>query len=110
MRKRIKRLLLLLVVLALAAVVATWLLLRASVPRLTGDLSAPGLAAPVTIERDSLGTATIRASSHDDVAYALGFVHAQERYFEMDLMRRAAAGELADLFGSVALKIDKERR
>jgi penicillin amidase len=113
MRKRrslLKRLLSLLVVLLIAVPLVMWLLTRASLPQLNGEFAAPGLAGKVTIERDALGTATIRADSRKDAAYALGFVHAQERYFEMDLMRRAAAGELSELVGSAALPMDKQRR
>ena len=44
------------------------------------------------------------------MVWALGYVHAQERFFEMDLMRRQAAGELAELFGSAALPADRETR
>ncbi|HSE11375.1 MAG TPA: penicillin acylase family protein, partial [Rudaea sp.] len=113
MRKRrslLRRLLLLLVILLIAAASVGWLLMRASVPQLDGEISGPGLAGKVTIERDALGTATIRGRSRKDVAYALGFVHAQERYFEMDLMRRAAAGELSELIGPAALPTDRQRR
>jgi penicillin amidase len=113
MRKRrslLKRLLSLLVVLLIAVPLVMWLLTRASLPQLNGEFAAPGLAGKVTIERDALGTATIRADSRKDAAYALGFAHAQERYFEMDLMRRAAAGELSELVGSAALPMDKQRR
>jgi penicillin amidase len=113
MRKRrplLKRLLLALFVTLVAATLTAWLLVRGSVPRLDGDLGVPGLSAPVTIERDALGTATIRGASRNDVARALGFVHAQERFFEMDLMRRAAAGELSELVGAAALPMDKQRR
>jgi penicillin amidase len=109
-RSVVKRLLLLLLVLIIALPLSGWLLLRASVPRLSGEFVATGPSAPVTIERDVLGTATIRGGSRNDVAYALGFVHAQERFFEMDLMRRAAAGELAELVGPAALTMDKQRR
>ena len=56
------------------------------------------------------GTVTITGQSRDDVTWALGFVHAQERFFEMDLMRRSAAGELAELFGTAALPIDRRAR
>ena len=93
-----------------AALLGTWLTLRASLPQLDGQIRAAGLDAPVTIERDALGTATIRGASRRDAAYALGFVHAQERYFEMDLMRRMAAGELAELVGAAALPLDKQHR
>ena len=52
----------------------------------------------------------MRAGSRSDAAWALGYVHAQERYFEMDLLRRRAAGELAELFGSAALPADRKAR
>jgi len=113
MRKRrtlLQRLLFIVAVILLAVPLVAWLLLRASVPKLEGDAVVPGLSAPVTIERDALGTATIRGGSRNDVARALGFVHAQERFFEMDLMRRAAAGELSELVGAAALPMDKQRR
>jgi penicillin amidase len=96
--------------LCLALLLAVWFALRASLPRLDGQVPSPQLHAPVSIERDALGVVTIHAGSHRDAAFALGFVHAQERFFEMDLMRRAAAGELSELVGSAALKMDKQRR
>ncbi|MGH8040757.1 MAG: penicillin acylase family protein [Rudaea sp.] len=99
-----------LLIVVAALTFTTWLLLRASLPDLDCQISAPQLRAPASIERDALGVATIRAASRRDAAYALGFVHAQERFFEMDLMRRAAAGELAELVGSAALKMDEQRR
>ena len=84
--------------------------LRASLPQLAGSLSAPGLTAAVSITRDSLGVPTITAANRTDLAYATGFVHAQDRYFQMDLSRRLAAGELAELFGPLALKQDRNTR
>lgn len=87
-----------------------YLLLRASLPQLDGDVSSRQLAADVVIERDELGVVTIRAETRTDAAFATGFVHAQERFFQMDLQRRAAAGELSALFGSAALKLDETNR
>lgn len=84
--------------------------LRASLPQLEGTRSLPGLSAEVTVERDGLGVPTIRASNRLDAARALGFLHGQERFFQMDLMRRSAAGELAELFGPLAVDVDKEIR
>src|SRR5215210_7351033 len=84
--------------------------LRASLPLLDGTRSLPGLSAGATVERDSLGVPTIRASNRLDAARALGFLHGQERFFQMDLMRRKAAGELSEVFGAVALDVDKEIR
>ncbi len=84
--------------------------IRASLPQLDGERPLPGLAAPVTIERDTLGIPTIRGANRLDVARATGFVHAQDRFFQMDLLRRSAAGELAELFGEKALEKDRSVR
>ncbi|WP_024890663.1 penicillin acylase family protein [Luteimonas huabeiensis] len=114
MRSRTGRLLgrlaLLLAVLALAAAALAWWLLRGSLPRLDGEFALPGLSAPATVQRDALGVVTVEAASETDAFRALGYVHAQERYFEMDLMRRVAAGELAALFGERALETDRRNR
>src|SRR5690606_12519377 len=69
-----------------------------------------GLASPATVVRDGLGVATVEAADGLDAMRALGYVHAQERWFEMDLMRRAPAGELAALFGPAALELDRAHR
>ncbi len=106
----IKRILLALLVLAVLAALAIWGLLRGSVPLLDGELELQGLSAPITVQRDALGVVTIDAANQADAMRALGFVHAQERYFEMDLMRRSSAGELSELVGSAALDTDKKRR
>jgi penicillin amidase len=84
--------------------------LRASLPQLDGERVVAGLGAPVRIERDALGVPLVRGRSRLDVARATGFLHAQERYFQMDLLRRSAAGELAALFGRPALEVDREAR
>ena len=97
-------------VLLLAALALGWLLLRASLPRLEGALAASGLTGAVRITRDSRGVPTIEATDRADLAYATGFVHAQDRYFQMDLSRRLAAGELAELFGGAALEQDRRAR
>src|SRR5690606_12343506 len=104
------RIALLLVLLAALAALAAWWSLRASLPVLDARVDLPGLSAPVTIGRDAIGVATIDDANELDVMSALGYLHAQERYFEMDLMRRTAAGELAALFGPVALDADRRHR
>ena len=106
----LKRLGLALLALLLVTVLAAWWLLRGSLPTLDGELPLPGLSAPVTIQRDRLGVVTIDAANEADAMRALGYVHAQERFFEMDLMRRTAAGELAELFGAIAIDTDKQHR
>jgi penicillin amidase len=68
------------------------------------------LGAPVEVARDALGVPTIKASSRADAARALGFLHAQDRFFQMDLQRRQAAGELAGLVGARALDADRGMR
>ncbi len=87
-----------------------WAELNASIPAYDGEVTVAGLSAPVTVERDALGVVTVRSADEFDEARALGFVHAQERFFQMDLLRRSAAGELAALFGPAAIDIDERRR
>jgi penicillin G amidase len=77
---------------------------------LDGERQLDGLGAAVTVTRDELGIPTVTAASRLDAARALGFVHAQERFFQMDLQRRQAAGELAALFGARALPADRVAR
>ena len=96
--------------LVVLAFVAGWLVLRASLPRLDGAQPLAGLRAAVVVERDANGVPTIRAGSKEDLYRALGFLHAQDRFFQMDLLRRQAAGELAELFGPAALPLDRDAR
>lgn len=84
--------------------------LRASLPALDGDVRIAGLGAPVAVDRDALGIPTVRAANRPDLARAMGFLHAQDRYFQMDLSRRRAAGELAALVGARAVALDREIR
>jgi penicillin amidase len=95
---------------ALAVLGGAYLLLRASLPQLEGARRQGELHAPVRITRDWRGVPTIEAADRVDLAYATGFLHAQDRFFQMDLSRRLAAGELAELFGPVALDEDRETR
>lgn len=106
----IRQSLIFLLIIFLLIVGVVWMLLRGSLPQYTGEVHSPGLTTPVTIERDALGTVTIHAQNNLDMTYAMGYIHAQERFFEMDLMRRRAAGELAELFGSAALPADRIAR
>lgn len=85
-------------------------LLQGSMPQYEGRAASTALRAAVVAERDALGTLTLRGQDRTDIAWALGYVHAQERYFEMDLLRRRAAGELAELFGEGALPADRDAR
>lgn len=84
--------------------------LRTSLPQLDGEGTVSGLSAAVTIARDAQGVPTIRGVTRADVARGLGWIHAQDRFFQMDLLRRTAAGELAEIIGAAALPIDRENR
>ena len=106
----LRAVLLTLLVLLLAAFFTGWYLLAGSRAQLDGVRRIASLSAPVSIGRDALGTVTLEGKSRTDLSYALGYVHAQERYFEMDLMRRMAAGELSALVGPAALKVDLNHR
>jgi penicillin amidase len=88
---------------------ATWRL-RASLPLLEGQVAAPELSAPVTVARDAQGVPTLTGRDRPDLAWALGYLHGQERFFQMDGQRRMAAGELSELVGPATLGLDREHR
>ncbi|MFK8016484.1 MAG: penicillin acylase family protein [Gammaproteobacteria bacterium] len=94
----------------LLSLLIAYLTLRGSLAELDGTVSVAGLAGPVTIERDGAGVPTLRAQARTDLFFAQGYLHAQERYFQMDLARRVAAGRLSELFGSRALDADRRAR
>lgn len=110
LRRLLLRVLLAVTGLAIIALFAAWQLLRASLPDVDGSLRVAGLRADVTLERDALGMVTARAGSRRDLAFATGFAHGQDRFFQMDLARRSAAGELAALVGAAALPLDRRVR
>ncbi|ALS31483.1 penicillin amidase [Pseudoalteromonas translucida KMM 520] len=110
MFKVIKRLLLLVVVLGLAGTAVVYGVLSLSLPALDGKGHSEAINEPVIISRDVLGQAVIKAQSRNDAAYGLGYAHGQDRFFQMDLLRRNAAGELSEIFGKAALALDKKMR
>ncbi len=113
MRRLGRALALLAVVLALVAASVSalyWHWSRAALPTVSGEERLPGLSAPVTVRRDSLGVPHIQAASLTDLMRAQGYVTAQDRLWQMDLLRRRALGELAEAFGEAALRADKEIR
>ena len=109
-KKLFLRILSAMLALVVMALLGAWLYVRASLPLLEGIVQSPNLHAAVTVGRDALGVPLISGANRDDIAYATGFVHAQERFFQMDLLRRVGAGELAELFGARSLNVDKLRR
>ena len=105
-----RRIALALIVIIVIVLAIGWRLMAGSRPPTNGHVTLEGLSAPVTIVRDAAGIPVITAQSRRDLAYAMGYVHGQERFFQMDLQRRVAAGELAALVGEAALKVDKNHR
>lgn len=94
----------------LIVAVAAFLAVRASLPMIEGRVEAPRLSAPASIERDDHGIPVLRAPDRVSLAFATGFAHGQDRFFQMDLLRRRAAGELAALVGQAALPLDRRHR
>ena len=114
MRQRIARWLLwgLLGLIGLLAVtgIGGTLWLRGSLPQTSGEIRIEGLAAPVQVLRDADGLVTLRAENDLDAYRALGFVHAQERLWQMDFMRRIGAGRLSEIVGNATLDTDRFMR
>jgi penicillin G amidase len=98
---------LLLVALALAA---AWFIAHSALPQLDGTLRIKGLSSPVKVTRDHHGVPTIEAATLEDLFFAQGFVTAQDRLWQMDIMRRFGSGELSEILGGDTLKLDREQR
>ncbi len=96
--------------LALTATFGGYLWLRGSLPQIDGRISVPGLTAPVEVLRDSNGAVTIKAQNAPDAYRALGYVHAQDRLVQMDLMRRLGAGRLSEVMGQSTVEVDRMMR
>ncbi len=106
----VKRLLAAAAGLVLLLTAAAYALVAASLPRRAGEARLPGLESPLTVALDARAIATVRGESFTDVLRGQGYLHAQERFFQMDLLRRSSAGELAELFGERALAADRGQR
>jgi penicillin amidase len=90
---------------ALAAGWGAWTVQR-SFPQVSGELSLEGLDGAVTVQRDELGIPVITAGDSHDLFFAQGYVHAQDRFWEMDLRRHVTSGRLSELFGSSQVATD----
>ncbi|MFH1195955.1 MAG: penicillin acylase family protein [bacterium] len=88
-------------------VIISFVLVKGTLPKYNGNISIHGISSDVKIYRDSFAVPYIMAESEFDAAFAVGYVHAQERMFQMDLARRAVEGRLSEIFGSKALPVDK---
>lgn len=106
----------LVVLLALAAVSSGggfWYLttvMNGSLPVLSGSFQVPSIDQTVRIERDAQGVPSIHGASYPDICFGLGVLHAQDRFFQMDLLRRKAAGELSAIVGPATLAVDSQSR
>jgi penicillin G amidase len=89
---------------------AIWWYVYRPLPQLDGTLVLPGLHGEVTVERDNWGVPHIRANSEEDLAEAQGYVLAQDRLWQMDLLRRAARGQLSEVLGPATASIDEDFR
>src|SRR5436190_12546791 len=83
---------------------------HSALPQLDGRLQVNGLTAAVTVTRDSHGVPTIDAASLEDLFFAQGYITAQDRLWQMDVMRRFAAGEISEILGADFIKHDREQR
>jgi penicillin amidase len=92
--------------LLVAGLVTVTVMVRRPLPSYDGEIELPGLGAEVTVLRDEFGIPQIYAETTEDLMRAQGFVHAQERFYEMDVRRHATAGRLSELFGETALESD----
>lgn len=101
---------LLLLVIAVGGVIFVLVLLRASLPKLDGEQRVPGLESPVKITSDRYGIPTIAAQSRLDATLALGYITARDRLWQIDILRRRAAGRLSEILGKGALGFDRSQR
>jgi penicillin amidase len=101
-----------LTLLLVCAAGVAWLysIARSALPDLDGAVPVPGISAPVSVGRDNHGVPTIEAATLDDLFFAQGYITAQDRLFQMDLLRRAASGDLSEIVGDVALQHDRQQR
>lgn len=105
--KILKRILLGIIALVLLIVAAAYLYLLSTKPTYSGELTLADLHEPVEVLYDDFGVPHIYAQNEEDAYYALGYVHAQDRLFQMEMIRRAAAGRLSEVLGPDLLKVDK---
>lgn len=97
------------VLILLIVAVGAWRF-SAALPATDGEAALPGLAAAVTVNRDGPGIVTIRAENEEDAYRALGYVHAQDRFWQMEMTRRLGQGRLAELVGPGVIDIDRYTR
>jgi penicillin G amidase len=107
MRRFVRMAFIALVLLALAASLAGFWYVRGKLPQRDGEITMTGLSAPVAVRFDERGVPHIRAQNEADLYHALGYLHAQDRLFQMELLRRVARGEMAEILGPKLLETDQ---
>jgi len=110
LRTVLRSLLAILAIFLIIFATVTWWLVYRPLPQLNGVATLPGLQGEVTVERDNWGVPHIRAGSVEDAVEAQGYVVAQDRLWQMDLLRRASRGQLSEILGPGTLKIDMDFR
>ena len=101
---------LILIGLVIVVAIASFFYMRGSVPDYDASVRVAGIEAPIQIMRDQRAVPHIFAGNEQDAAFALGYVHAQDRLWQMDMQRRVGQGRLAELIGANALPIDRFMR
>lgn len=88
------------------ALVCLWMTLRASLPSVQGRLQLPGITSTITVDRDARGVPHVVATNDLDAFFAIGYLHAQDRMWQLELQRRMAQGRLSELFGKQSVQQD----
>ncbi len=105
--KFVKRFLRILLILVLLVVILGWLYTKYAAPKYSGELELKNISNKVTVYFDEIGVPHINAKNQKDAYVALGYVHAQDRLWQMELMRRIASGRLAEIFGKDLVRVDQ---
>src|SRR5580765_2296691 len=110
MRRMLIRLMAVLLLLAIVAAGAGYLYLRQSLPQMSGEIAVSGVAGPVDIVRDADAIPHIFAATKADALFGLGYVHAQDRLWQLEFQRRIGHGRLSEIFGEATIPQDRFRR
>ncbi len=105
--KWIKRLLWMLLFVIIASVTGIYFFLKSLQPDYNAEVNMPGLKSEVEVLYDDYAIPHIYAQNEEDLWYALGYVHAQDRLFQMEVLRRVGDGRLAEIFGKEVVDVDK---
>lgn len=105
--KLLRRSLRILLILAVLVFICGWLYSKTNQPNYSGELGLKNISEEVTVYFDDIGVPHINAQNQKDAYVALGYVHAQDRLWQMELMRRIASGRLSEVFGKDLVRVDQ---